>query len=44
MIEIYWKDLTPAKQMEILCKFGDNGNFDIFPIAQILEDDDEDDN
>lgn len=34
-IEIYWDDLTPAKQAEILNALGDNGNFDVVPIAQI---------
>ena len=34
-IEIYWKDLTPAKQSEILEAFGENGNYDVFPIATL---------
>jgi hypothetical protein len=34
-IEILFGDLTPAKQQEILDKLGDNGNFDVFPIAAI---------
>ncbi len=41
MIYIYWDDLTKAKQDEILKAFGDNGNFDVFPIATIPEDCDE---
>lgn len=35
MIEIYWKDLTEEKQKEILEAFGNNCNFDVFPIAEI---------
>jgi hypothetical protein len=35
VVEIYWKDLTPQKQKEILDIFGDNGNFDIYPICTI---------
>lgn len=35
VVEIYWKDLTPEKQQEILGVFGDNCNYDIFPIIQI---------
>lgn len=35
MIEIYWDDLTPAKQAEILDKLGDNGNWDVIPLAVI---------
>ena len=35
VVEIYWKDLTAEKQQEILDLFGDNCNYDIFPIIQI---------
>ena len=35
MIEIYWDDLTPAKQAEILEKFGENCNWDVLPLAVI---------
>ena len=35
MISIYWNDLTPAKQAEILEAFGDNRNFDVVPIAEL---------
>ncbi len=34
-IEIYWDDLTTEKQQELLNAFGDNGNYDVFPIATI---------
>ncbi len=34
-IEIYFNDLTPEKQEEILETLGDNGNYDVFPIAVI---------
>ena len=34
-IEIYWQDLTQAKQGEILQVFGENGNWDVFPITTI---------
>ena len=33
MVEIYWDDLTEEKQREILEVFGDNQNFDQFPVA-----------
>ena len=42
MIEIYFSDLTKQKQDEIVEAFGDNGNFDVYPIATFLTDDDED--
>ena len=35
MIEIYWDDLKEKKQAEILELFGDNGNWDVFPLAVI---------
>lgn len=35
-IEIFWDDLTPEKQQEFLNLFGENGNFDVFPLA-VLE-------
>lgn len=42
--EIYFQDLTPAKQQELI-EFlgGENGNYDVFPIATLeVEDDGED--
>ena len=43
-IEIYWNDLTKEKQDKIINEFGDNFNWDIFPMAtiDICEDGDED--
>ena len=35
MISVYWNDLTSAKQAEILAAFGENGNYDTFPIVEI---------
>lgn len=41
-IEIYWDDLTPGKQAEILEMLGDNGNYDVIPIATLsIEDETE---
>ena len=34
-IEILFGDLTPEKQLEVLAKLGDNGNYDIYPIVVI---------
>ena len=39
-IEIYWDDLRSEKQQEILNVFGDNGNYDLTPIAVIGEEQD----
>lgn len=34
-IEIFWKDLTPSKQRELMAAFGDNGNLDRTPVATL---------
>ena len=34
-VEIYWDDLTVEKQQEILEVFGENCNFDVFPIVEL---------
>ena len=41
-IEIYLQDLTAEKQAEILETLGDNGNYDVFPIATLEFVDEED--
>ena len=41
MIEIYWKDISEEKQQEILDAFEENCNYDVFPIVQIPESEDE---
>ena len=44
-IEIYWDDLTPEKQQEIFEALGgENGNYDVFPIATLEFEDEEDEN
>ena len=40
-IDIYWDDITKEKQEEILFTFGDNCNYDIFPITTIYVEDKE---
>lgn len=42
MIEIYLSDLSKEKQKEIILELGDNGNYDIFPIATIETENKED--
>ena len=34
-IKIFFDDLTDTKQKEILDALGDNGNYDLYPIASI---------
>lgn len=42
-IEFYWNDLTEKKQKELLEIFGENGNWDVIPIATMDYEDDSDD-
>ena len=35
VISIYWDDLTLPKQAETLAAFGENCNYDVFPIVEI---------
>ena len=37
MIQILFSDLTEEKQAEILSAFGDNCNYDVIPIAMLIE-------
>lgn len=38
-IEIYFDDLNSSAQKNIVTVFGDNNNFDVFPLAVIPLDD-----
>ena len=42
MVEIFFRDLTPEKQQEIIEALGDNGNYAVFPIAFIPTESEED--
>ena len=35
MFEVYFDDLKEEKQKEFIDLFGDNGNYDVFPMFQI---------
>lgn len=35
VIEIYLDDLSESKKEEVLNELGDDGNYDVFPIATI---------
>lgn len=37
-VEIYFQDLTKEKQQEIIEVFGDNNNWDVFPIIELSTD------
>jgi hypothetical protein len=43
MVEIYFQDLTPEKQKELFDALGgENGNYDVIPIAQVPTEEGED--
>lgn len=35
-IALFWGDLSAVAQEELLKLLGDNGNYDVFPIAEIV--------
>ena len=37
VIPIFWDDLTPQKQAELRQALGGNGNYDVFPIAEVRQ-------
>lgn len=43
VVRIFWDDLSPAAQKELFTLLGgENGNYDVFPLAEIeLQNDDE---
>ena len=34
--ELYWQDLTPECQKALFDEMGENGNFVVFPFAEII--------
>ena len=43
IVKIFWQDISEEKQTEIIKAFGDNCNFDVFPIT-VLESSESEDN
>lgn len=43
IVKIFWRDISEEKQAEIIKAFGDNCNFDVFPIT-VLESSESEDN
>ena len=36
-IDIFWDDLIGETQEKLVARMGDNGNYDVFPIATITK-------
>lgn len=44
VVLLFWDDLSESAKEKLLKLLGDNGNYDIFPIAQLEFEEDEDEN
>lgn len=44
VVQLFWDDLSASAKEELLKLLGDNGNYDVFPIAQLEFEEDEDEN
>ena len=44
VVQLFWDDLSASAKEELLKLLGDNGNYDVFPIAQFEFAEDEDEN
>ena len=44
VVQLFWDDLSASAKEELLRMLGDNGNYDVFPIAQLEFEEDEDEN
>ena len=41
VIQLYWDDLSSSAKERLLELLGDNGNFDVFPLAELVFENDE---
>ena len=41
VIQLYWDDLSSSAKERLLELFGDNGNFDVFPLTELVFENDE---
>ena len=41
VVQLYWDDLSPSAKERLLELLGDNGNFDVFPLAELVFENDE---
>ena len=44
VIQLYWDDLSPSAKERLLELFGDNGNYDVFPLAELVTENETDEN
>ena len=41
VIQLFWDDLSSSAKERLLELFGDNGNYDVFPLAELVFENDE---
>ena len=44
VIQLYWDDLSLSAKERLLELFGDNGNYDVFPLAELVFENENDEN
>ena len=44
VIQLFWDDLSSSAKERLLELFGDNGNFDVFPLAELVIENETDEN
>jgi len=44
VIQLYWDDLSSSAKERLLELFGDNGNYDVFPLAELVIENETDEN
>jgi len=44
VIQLYWDDLSSSAKERLLELFGDNGNYDVFPLAELVFENETDEN
>ena len=44
VIQLFWDDLSSSAKERLLELFGDNGNYDVFPLAELVFENENDEN
>ena len=44
VIQLYWDDLSSSAKERLLELLGDNGNYDVFPLAELVYENENDEN
>ena len=44
VIQLFWDDLSSSAKERFLELFGDNGNYDVFPLAELVIENETDEN